>query len=206
MGGEGFPHFVIMDEDGTVLTSFYPKGVADIEKARTASESSDYLKAKKAFRANPDDSKLQEEFFKKAFELIPGDLLLKEASSLVEAGKLSEEIAQKIKSKLAESKIGEVFQGISEHFQGKQPSRDEVLAYLGPKMYELYQQGFIPSEQSAVAVDYWYCLFSEAEKQKNVKAFEEGVEAVKKVLGGNSNPQVAQLLKEIEDRLTNLKK
>lgn len=207
VGGQGFPHFVIMDEEGTVLNSFYPKGVADMEQARTSSEGSEYLKAKKAFRANPSDSKLQEDFFKKAFELIPGEALLKEASALAEAGKLSPEIAKQVKARLAESKVGEVFQGIAAQFEGKQPSRDEVLAYLGPKMYELYQQGFIPSDQSGVGVDYWYCLLFHAEKEKNITAFEEGASALKRILGGNgNNPQVATLLKEVDERLANLKK
>lgn len=206
VGGQGFPHFVMMDEEGTVLNDFYPKGAADLENARKSAEDSEYLKAKKAFRANPSDTTLQENFFKKAFELIPGDLLIQEASALADAGKLSPEITKLLKSRLAESKIGEVFQGIATHFEGKQPSQTEVIDYLAPKMYELYQQGFVPPAQSNVSVDFWYCLMMHAEKQKDVKAFEEGFNAIKTALSGNGNPQVTTLIKDLETRLANLKK
>lgn len=205
VGGEGFPHFVMLDDEGTVLDDFYPQGIKDFEQSLQKSKQSEYLKSKTAFRANPKDNALRDKFLSQALELIPGEAILNEAIQLMEAGQLPEALSNKIKGKLTLKKIGEVFQEIESHFKA-QPSQQEVLDFLGPKFYELYQKGYIPEEKpDNLVVNYWYCLANHAEKQKDITAFETAYNTLGRLFQGNQNPQVTALLSSLKTRLEMLK-
>jgi hypothetical protein len=189
-GGQGFPHIVFMDAEGTVL--------AVHEDARTAAAFAKTGEKAKAFvslkaKAAKGDKAAKIDFLLAQMDL--GQIKPDEAERQIkEAGALSKEQQTKFDGMMVNLSVMDIVKGIE--------SEDEAKA-AGKRFYEMQKAGN-PGPTSEQAIQPYYILgMDAAEAAKDAETFEKDLKALKDKFG--SNPQAKKFFEAKEKKLAELK-
>ena len=189
-GGEGFPHLVFMDAEGTVL--------AVHEEDRTAPAFAKTGEKAKAFvslkaKAAKGDKAAKIDFILAQMDL--GQIKPDEAEKQIkEAGALSKEQQAKFDGMMVNLSIMDIVKGIES---------EEAAKAAGKKFYEMQKAGK-PGPTSDQATQPYYILgMNAAEEAKDADTFEKNLKALKDKFG--SNPQAQKFFEAKEKKLAELK-
>ncbi|MCA8941807.1 MAG: hypothetical protein KDB80_04540, partial [Planctomycetes bacterium] len=174
-GGQGFPHFAVMNGEGKVLKVH--QGARDVDGFRDsvaeATETSVRLGNLAAAAAKGDKAAAKELFF---LQLELGHL---EYGQAVEASKqldLSDEEKSGLKGRLATLKVNEVLSGIK--------TRDEFMTVAAPAFVKMADEGEIPTNEDLLQ-PFWISQMDWAEQEKDVRVFRRALEVLEKMFGDN---------------------
>ncbi|HEX7900028.1 MAG TPA: hypothetical protein VF950_19835 [Planctomycetota bacterium] len=170
VGGEGFPHLVFMDSDGSVLATH--EGARDAEGfAKTGGKAKAFVSLRD--KAAAGDAAAKIDFLAAQMEL--GKVSEEEADKrLKELGKLSPEQEKKFAALKSGAAVKATLAAI----------RDENGAEeAGRKFLEMKKAGRPEPLGDAEVQPYWILMMQVAEKQKDVATFEEALKALKARFG-----------------------
>lgn len=190
-GGRGFPYLVFMDAEGHVIGKHQGERTVDaFLKSGASVKAYAALKAKVASGGTPAD---QAELFMAEMEL--GVVKMEDVETRRAGLTLNAEQEVKYKGFLANIKVARALQGAN-------PRDAEKMAEVSKVFYDMYKAGEIPMGGQP-RVMFWNILMVQAEKEKDVEAFEKGLAVLKEVVG--NNPQGLKMVEMMEGKLEAVK-
>lgn len=173
-GGQGFPHFAIMNASGDVLKIH--QGSRDVAgftaSVNEAAQTNAKLKELTA-KAKTDKAAAKELFFLK-LEL--GHLGYEAAKKQAGELTLTDDEKAGLKGQLASLRVNDILSKIE--------TRDDFMKIATPKFVEMANNGEIPSNE-ALLQPFWISQMDWAEQEKDVKVFKRALEALEAAFGDN---------------------
>lgn len=186
-GGRGFPYLVWMDAEGNVLAKQGDRSVAGFEKTRANLAAFPDLEAKfqKGDKAAGIDALIV------GMEL--GRYTADDAAAMLpKLGKIPAEKQKKIDGMLANAEFEKLSTGVR---------TKEQAAEAGRKLIEMEKAGKIPTGR--LALSFYSMMLETHEADKDAKAYEKTLEALKKLVEGERN--AAKVIERYEATLEKLK-
>src|SRR5579871_5104875 len=172
-GGQGFPHLVWMDQEGTVLATQDDRSVDGFEA--TGKKAQKYVDLKKKAAGGDKVAKID----LLIADVGLGKVKLAEADKqLAGMGPLSDSQKKELDTIRVNVEVREIVEPVN--------SKESMLE-AGKKLLELKKSGKpAPTGENEVQM-YWIVLMGLAEEQKDIPLFEEGLTAMKAKFGSNPN-------------------
>lgn len=189
-GGEGFPHIVFMDSDGTVLATH--EGARD---AAAFGKTGDKAKSFIALRAKAaaGDAAAKIDFLMAQLEL--GQVNEADADArLKELGKLTPEQSKKFEALKSGAAVKAIMAGVNS---------EATMLEAGKKFLAMKKAGRPEPHGEGEVQPYWIFMMNAAEKAKDAATYEDGLKALKARFGTLQEAQ--EFFKGAEKTLKDLK-
>jgi hypothetical protein len=169
-GGQGFPHIVFMDSDGTVLATH--EGARDADAfAKSGAKAKDFIALRD--KAATGDAAAKIDFLAAQMEL--GQVGEEEADKrLKELGKLTPEQQKKFAALKSGAAVKAILAGVSD---------EKSAAEAGRKFLAMKKAGRPEPLGESEIQPYWILMMQVAEKDKDVATYEEALKALKARFG-----------------------
>jgi hypothetical protein len=189
-GGEGFPHIVFMDAEGSVLAVHEDDRTAEAF-AKTGAKAKTFMELKA--KAAKGDKTAKVDLI--IAQLDMGQIKAADAEKqLKEAGALTKEQQAKLDAIMVNATVMDIVKGIESEAEAKT---------AGKKFYEMQKAGK-PAPTSDQAMQPYFILgMGAAEEAKDAATFEKNLNALKAKFG--SNPQAQKFFEAKEKKLEELK-
>lgn len=185
-----------MDKDGTVLIEHQgPRTVDGFEE--TGKKAQENLELRKKADAGDKDAKIKVVLS----DLEHGRIKADDAKKKLEGIELTTEQKRSFEASLANGEIRDI---VDSYHPTDKASADKARAEIGEKFAERHAAGKPAPTGDREIQMYWTILMAHAEKKKDAKLYEEGLDALKAKFG--SKPQAKQALAKMEKTLEELKK
>ena len=173
-GGQGFPHIVFMDAEGTVLAEHQGERSAD-GFSKTGQKAKDYITLKA--KADKGDKAAKIDFI--IAQLALGQLKPAEAEAKIkEAGTPTKEQQAKLDGELVNGSVMEIMKTVED---------EESAKAAGKKFLEMEKAGKPGPTGDQAMQPYYILMMKAAEEAKDVVVFEKALKTLKGKFGTNPN-------------------